>query len=472
MIPIIEYAGRDVAVFGLGRTGLSAAKALAAGGARVFAWDDNEDIRARAEAEGVSLSDINKRDWQTFAALVLSPGVPYKFPQPHRVVRMAEMSGIPIVGDMELFARAVQALPERGRPTIVGVTGTNGKSTTTALIGHILTEAGKDARVGGNIGRGVLDMDPLNANSVYVLELSSYQLDLVKSLHCNVSVFLNISPDHLARHGGFDGYFSAKKRIFNNQTARDFAIIGVDDLEGQSLSMSLSSASDANIVQISSNYALGNGVSVIGGNLYETLTGRATKAGQLNDIPTLRGRHNYQNAAAAFAACRALGVDRNVIMKAISNFPGLPHRLELAGSKDGVLFINDSKATNAQATEQALKAFKRVYWIAGGEAKSGGIDDLEPLFPRIAKAYLIGDAQDNFAKSLKSKASAVKCGTLDIAVREALADALKDNDPNSVVLLSPACASFDQFKDFEARGDAFKRIVAELTGDSNYMESA
>lgn len=472
MIPITEYAGRDVAVFGLGRTGLSAAKALAAGGARVFAWDDNQATRDRAEAEGVQLSDINKRDWQTFAALVLSPGVPYRFPQPHRVVRMAEMSGIPVVGDMELFARAVQALPERGRPTIIGITGTNGKSTTTALIGHILKSVGKDARVGGNIGRGVLDMDPLNANSVYVLELSSYQLDLVKNLHCNVSVFLNISPDHLARHGGFEGYLAAKKRIFDNQTARDTAIVGVDDLEGQGLSVSLATSSPSRVIQVSSNYALGNGVSVIGGSLYETLTGRATKLGDLNQISTLPGQHNHQNAAAAFAACRAIGVDRNAIMQAMASFPGLPHRLELVGSKDGVRFINDSKATNAQAAEQALKAFKRVYWIAGGEAKSSGIGELEPLFPRVAKAYLIGESQDAFAKSLKGKAPAVKCGTLDVAVREALEDAVKSGDEAPIIMLSPACASFDQYKDFEARGDAFKAIVQEITGTASIMESA
>ncbi|MEL7452085.1 MAG: Mur ligase family protein, partial [Pseudomonadota bacterium] len=222
MIPITEYSGRDVAVFGLGRTGLSAAKALAAGGARVHAWDDNEQTRALAEAEGIALSDINKRDWQTFAALVLSPGVPYKFPTPHRIVRMAEMTGVPVVGDMELFARAVQALPERGRPKVVGITGTNGKSTTTALIGHILKEAGRDARVGGNIGKGVLDMAPLHANSIYVLELSSYQLDLVKSLHCDVGVFLNFSPDHLDRHGGLQGYLAAKKRLFDSQPPSDY----------------------------------------------------------------------------------------------------------------------------------------------------------------------------------------------------------------------------------------------------------
>ena len=465
MIPITEYAGRDVAVFGLGRTGLSAAKALAAGGARVHAWDDNEKTREKAEAAGVTLSDINKRDWQTFAALVLSPGVPYKFPQPHRIVRMAEMTGVPVVGDMELFARAVQALPERGRPKVVGITGTNGKSTTTALIGHILKQAGRDARVGGNIGKGVLDMAPLNANSVYVLELSSYQLDLVKSLHCDVGVFLNLSPDHLDRHGGIDGYVAAKKRLFLNQTPKDYAIVGVDDLQSQALSMTLSAKADARVIQVSSGYALGRGISAVRGKLYDSLLGKAMPVGDLSDAQALPGRHNHQNAAAAYAACRVLGVEPNTIIEAIKSFPGLPHRLEMIAKVDGVQFVNDSKATNAQAAEQALKAFPRVYWIAGGQAKFDGIDELAPLFPRVAKAYLIGEAQDKFTESLKGKAPSVKCGTLERAVEDALRDARQAEEPNPIILLSPACASFDQFKDFEARGEAFRQIVESLVGD-------
>lgn len=472
MIPITEYAGRDVAVFGLGRTGLSAARALTAGGARVHAWDDNAETRDKAEAAGVTLSDINKRDWQTFAALVLSPGVPYKFPAPHRIVRMAEMTGVPIVGDMELFARAVQTFPERGRPKVVGITGTNGKSTTTALIGHILKEAGRDARVGGNIGKGVLDMAPLHANAIYVLELSSYQLDLAKSLHCNIGVLLNFSPDHLDRHGGMEGYVEAKKRIFLNQKAGDYAVIGVDDLHSQVLSMSLSAKGPARVVQISSEYALGRGISAVDSKLYDSLLGKAVQVGNLEDADALRGRHNHQNAAAAYAVCRALGVEPNVIMDGIASFGGLPHRLEVIGTVDGVRFINDSKATNSQATEQALKAFGRVYWIAGGQAKFDGIDALAPLFPRISKAYLIGEAQDKFADALKGKAPTAKCGTLKNAVMEALRDASEADEPDPVILLSPACASFDQFKDFEARGDAFRRIVETLAGEHAPMESA
>ncbi|MEO9968541.1 MAG: UDP-N-acetylmuramoyl-L-alanine--D-glutamate ligase [Hyphomonadaceae bacterium] len=472
MIPITEYAGRDVAVFGLGRTGLSAARALTAGGATVHAWDDNEETRAKAEAAGVTLSDINKRDWQNFAALVLSPGVPYKFPQPHRIVRMAEMSGIPIVGDMELFARAVNNLPDRARPKVVGITGTNGKSTTTALIGHILSEAGRDARVGGNIGKGVLDMEPLNANSIYVLELSSYQLDLIDSLHCDVGVFLNLTPDHLDRHGDLDGYMEAKKRLFRNQTSSDYAVIGVDSLQTESLSMSLSNNTPVRVVQVSSEYALGRGISAINGRLYDSLSGKAVSVGDLQNVTSLPGRHNHQNAAAAFATCRMLGVPADAIMEAIASFPGLPHRLETVGEIGGVRFINDSKATNAQATEQALKSYSRVYWIAGGKAKFDGIDALEPLFPNVAKAYLIGDAQDKFEATLKGKAPAAKCGTLEVAMTQALKDARESGDPSPIILLSPACASFDQFKDFEARGDAFKAVFVDLSGKDALLEQA
>ena len=462
MIRITEYSGRDVAVFGLGRTGISAAKALAAGGARVHAWDDNEATREKAEAAGVTLSDINKRDWQGFAALVLSPGVPYKFPAPHRVVRMAEMTGVPVVGDMELFARAVQTLPERSRPKILAITGTNGKSTVTSLTGHILKEAGRDVRIGGNIGTGVLDLASLHANAVYVLELSSYQLDLVKSLHCDVAVLLNMSPDHLERHGGMDGYQAAKMRIFQNQLATDTAVIGFDDVITQSIAIGMGARGPAKVVQVSADYALGNGISAVEGKLFDSRTGKAELVGDLKDALALVGKHNHQNAAAAYAACRAVGVEPKVIMDAILTFPGLPHRLEAIDTIDGVRFVNDSKATNAQAAEQALRAYERVYWIAGGQAKSDGIGALEPLFPRLAKAYLIGEAQDTFAASLKGRATTQKCGTLEKAVAAAFSDAKESGEPDPVILLSPASASFDQFKDFEMRGDMFRSIVEGL----------
>ncbi|MBA4225796.1 MAG: UDP-N-acetylmuramoyl-L-alanine--D-glutamate ligase [Hyphomonas sp.] len=459
MIPITEYAGKDVAVYGLGRTGLSAAKALKAGGARVHAWDDNEETRAKAEAAGIALSDINKRDWQTFAALVLSPGIPYKYPQPHRLVRMAEMTGVPVIGDMELFARAVQALPERARPKIVAITGTNGKSTTTALIGHILKQAGRDVRVGGNIGTGVLDLAALHSNAVYVLEMSSYQLDLVKSLRCDVAVFLNLSPDHLDRHGSMDGYQAAKMRIFQNQTEKDVAVIGFDDVYTQSIAIGLSAKGPQKVVQISSTYTLGKGISAVDGRLYDNQSGKAEFVGKLDECPALLGRHNYQNAAAAYAACRALGLDPGTIMAGLRSFPGLAHRMEAVGEIDGIRFINDSKATNAQAAEQALRSFKNIYWIAGGVPKAEGIAPLAPLFPNITKAYLIGQAEDVFAATLHGKVPSQVCGALDRAVEAAYRDAKAAGEPGAVVLLSPACASFDQFKDYEQRGDAFRRLV-------------
>ena len=462
MIRITEYAGRDVAVYGLGRTGLSAALALKAGGARVHAWDDNEETRAKAEAAGIALSDINKRDWQTFAALVLSPGIPYKFPQPHRLVRMAEMTGVPVIGDMELFARAVQALPERGRPKVVGITGTNGKSTTTTLIGHILKEAGRDVRVGGNIGTGVLDLAALHSNAIYVLELSSYQLDLVKSLHCNVAVMLNLSPDHLDRHGGMDGYQAAKMRIFQNQTSQDLAVIGFDDIYTQSMAIGLSASGPQRVTQISSTYTLGKGVSAVEGRLYDNLNGKAEFIGKLEDCPALQGRHNFQNAAAAYATCRALGLDPATIMAGLKSFPGLAHRMENIGAIDGVRFVNDSKATNAQAAEQALRAFKNIYWIAGGVAKAEGIMPLAPLFPHVSKAYLFGQAEEAFTATLRGKVPVQACGTLDRAVDQAFRDAKAAGDTSPVVLLSPACASFDQFKDYEHRGDVFRSLVKAM----------
>jgi UDP-N-acetylmuramoylalanine--D-glutamate ligase len=472
MIPITEYAGRDVAVYGLGRTGLAAAKALAAGGARVHAWDDGEAARLKAEFEGVAVSDINKRDWQKIAALVLSPGIPYKFPQPHRLVRMAEMMNVPVVGDMELFARAVQALPEKGRPKIVGITGTNGKSTTTALIGHILREAGRDVRIGGNIGTGVLDMAPLNANAIYVLELSSYQLDLVDSLRCDVSVFLNISPDHLDRHGGMDGYVDAKKRIFANQRPRDVAVIGIDDPYTQAIAMSRLRPGDARVVQISSEFGLARGVSAVDGHLYDSTGGQAIRVGDLAEAEALPGRHNFQNAAAAYATCQALGVAPGRIMAAIQSFPGLEHRMERAGEVEGVRFVNDSKATNAQAAEQALKTWPKVHWIVGGVAKAEGIAPLEPWFDRVEKAYLIGESEAAFAKTLKGKVEVVSCGTLEAATQAAFDAAKASGEANPIVLLSPACASFDQFKDFEARGDAFKDFVRRLAAQVEPQKEA
>jgi UDP-N-acetylmuramoylalanine--D-glutamate ligase len=462
VIPVRTFEGKDVAVFGLGRSGIATCRALMAGGARVCAWDDNEAARKAAESAGVPLVDLNRRDWQTFSALVLSPGIPFRHPEPHRFARMAQLVGVPVIGDMELFARAVNELKEFERPRIVGVTGTNGKSTTTALIGHILRACGKDVRVGGNIGVGVLDLEKLHSGAIYVLELSSYQLDLVESLKCDVAVMLNLSPDHLARHGGMDGYVQAKRRVFRNQGPGDWAIIGVDDTRSQVMCTQLSAEGMRRVVPVSAEYGLGRGVSVLDGQLCDSMTGRATAPHDVAKARALPGRHNHQNAAAAYAVCRALGLEPNDILAAMEIFPGLPHRLETIGVIDGVRFINDSKATNAQAAEQALKAFPNSWWIVGGRPKEEGIDDLAPLFPIIRKAYLIGESTETFARVLAGKLEAEKSRTLEAAVQSAFDDARAAGIPQPVVLFSPACASFDQFRDFEQRGEAFRTAAAKL----------
>jgi UDP-N-acetylmuramoylalanine--D-glutamate ligase len=462
MIPITEFKGRDVAVFGLARTGLAAARALTAGGARVHAWDDSDVSRASAEAHGVPVSDINSRDWRSFAALVLSPGVPLTFPEPHRVVTLADAVGVPIMGDIELFARAVNALPATQRPKLIGVTGTNGKSTTSALIAHILKEAGKDVRLGGNIGAAILEQPPLHAGAYYVIELSSYQLDLTSSLRLDVAVWLNTTPDHLDRHGDMSTYVAAKKRIFLNQGAADWAVIGVDDAYCAAICTELTRNALQHVAPFSSGQALGRGVSAVSDKIVDALSGRSEVVAELSSAPALAGKHNAQNAAAAYAATRALGVDHRIIAQALTTFPGLPHRLERAGTIAGVRFVNDSKATNANAAAQALAVYPRVYWIAGGVAKDGGIEELAEFYPRMAKVYLIGQSAGDFSDSLRGKAPVVMAGNLEAAVKLAFNDARASGEPHPVVLFSPACASFDQFRSYEDRGDQFKKYVAAL----------
>ncbi len=472
MIPVRSFEGKDVAVFGLGRSGIATCKALIAGGARISAWDDNEAARKAAEGAGVPLVDLNRRDWQTFAALVLSPGIPFRFPEPHRFVRMAQMVGVPVIGDMELFARAVNDFKSVERPRIVGITGTNGKSTTTALIGHILKVCGKDVRVGGNIGVGVLDLEKLHSEAIYVLELSSYQLDLAESLRCDIAVMLNISADHLSRHGGMDGYVSAKRRIFLNQGADDYAIIGVDDMRSGVMATQLTSQGQRHVIPVSAEYGLGRGVAVLEGMLQDSIHGRAEHSVDIRGAKALPGRHNHQNIAAAYAACRALGLESTDIISAIETFPGLPHRLENIGSIDSVRFINDSKATNAQAAEQAIRAFPNAWWIVGGRPKEEGIDDLAPLFGQIRKAYLIGESTEAFARVLTGKLDHVKCRTMDAAVEQAFEDARASGLEGAVVLFSPACASFDQYRDYEQRGLAFRQEAAKLVKRRTRTESA
>jgi len=470
MIESAAYRGQTVAVAGLARSGLASALSLMAGGTKVAAWDDNEEARQRALEAGVTIEDLNARDWSDLAALVISPGFPLTHPEPHRYVKLAQSVEIPVIGDIELFALTMNAIEASQRPKVIGITGTNGKSTTTALLGHILKSAGRDAQVGGNIGRGILDLDPPHAGSVYVLELSSYQLDLAHSLRCDAALLLNFAEDHLERHGGMAGYIKAKERIFRNQTGADAAIVGVDDPWSKAVATRLIAQAGRTVVPVSSGRALSRGVYALGGALYDASGASVRQAAELSAAEALPGAHNHQNIAAAYAAARAVGLDRDAIVAGINSFPGLEHRLEKAGELDGVAFVNDSKATNIDAVEQALAVYEPIYWIAGGRHKDESLKPLAPFFSRVAKAYLIGEAQDRFARELKGEVTAESCGDIVTAVRAAFEDARSDGRPGATVLLSPGCASFDQFKDFEDRGRAFKAAVNTLIDSHPALE--
>lgn len=461
MIPVRGFEGKRVAVFGLARSGLTAARALIAGGAEVIVWDDNAEARFKATAEGLTVEDFGVSDWSSLSALVLSPGVPLTHPTPHWTVNMAQAAGVEVIGDVELFARTVKAAPAHKRPKVVAITGTNGKSTTTALLGWICEQAGKDVRVGGNIGAGVLGLEDAHGGAVYVLELSSYQLDLTHSLKPDVAVLLNITPDHLDRHGGMEGYVAAKRRVFLNQGKGDTAIIGADDPLSQRICTEVIAANGRTVWPISSGRALGRGVYCLSGVLYDATSERVQEVADLNKAHALPGKHSGQNAAAAYAAARALGISAADAAAGLASFPGLAHRMEEVGRIGRVRFINDSKATNADAARQAMSAIPRFRWIAGGRAKAGGIDSLADLFGRADGVYLIGEAAEDFAETLGGRSEVKLCGDIERATAAALADALRSGSEETV-LFSPACASFDQFADFEERGEAFRAAVQHL----------
>ncbi|MFZ3032881.1 MAG: UDP-N-acetylmuramoyl-L-alanine--D-glutamate ligase [Parvibaculum sp.] len=459
MIPATGFEKRLVAVFGLGKSGLSTVRALEAGGARVVAWDDGEARRAEAESAGVQLEDLTKRDWSDIAALVLSPGVPLTHPEPHPVVKIAHAAGVEVIGDVELFTRAVRAVSSSAR--IVAITGTNGKSTTTALIGHMVKRCGGNAQVGGNIGKPVLELDMPTSSTVYVIELSSYQIDLAPSIAPDIGVLLNITPDHIDRHGTIENYAAVKARLFAKQTSGDTAIVGVDDAFSSDICTGLCAARMQIVVPVSVGKALGRGVCVLNGQLYDSSSSQGQAVGDLNGLRTLAGAHNWQNAAVAYAVGRGLGYSRERIFNSFESFPGLAHRMEIVAEESGVRYVNDSKATNADAASKALATYNNIYWIIGGKAKAGGIETLAPYFPRMRRAYLIGAAADEFAHTLEGKVDYLRAQTLDRAVEAAANDANAANDDGElrVVLLSPACASFDQFPNFEARGEAFRDAV-------------
>ena len=445
MIPVTAFKDTSCALFGLGGSGMASARALLAGGANVMAWDDNPDTVARAGAEGIATGDLRAADWSAFDALVLAPGVPLTHPEPHWTVRKAKAQAVPVIGDIELFCRQ-RDLTAPGAP-FVAITGTNGKSTTTALIAHILRSAGRDAQMGGNIGVPVLDLDPPAANRIHVVECSSFQIDLAPGINPRIGILLNLSEDHLDRHGTMENYASVKKRLVENA---DQAIVSVDDGWCASIA-DLLDETGGDVTRIS----------VAGGG-----------APDLGAAPALRGDHNRQNALAALNACRMLGLSGDEIMAGMASFAGLAHRMQIIARHGRVLFVNDSKATNADAAARSLASFRDVHWIAGGLAKQGGIAALAPFFERIAKAYLIGEAAPAFAATLGGRVPYEIAATLDVAVRHAAADAARSDAGEPAVLLAPAAASFDQFANFERRGEAFAAAVTALDADTEPRRAA
>lgn len=465
MIPVLGYAGAKVAVLGLGRSGLATARALLAGGAEALLWDDSPEARAAAEAEGFVLTDLGRAGALAgVAVLVTSPGIAHLYPAPHRIIRAAMEAGVPVDNDIGLFFRSFAAADWDGfdvTPRVVAVTGSNGKSTTTALIHHILAEAGRPVQMAGNIGRGVLDIDPAVDGEVVVLELSSYQTEVARALTPDVAVFTNLSPDHLDRHGGMGGYFAAKRRLFA-EGGPDRAVVGVDEVEGVYLANQLGEgAADDRVIRISSGQKLdGFGWSVFArkGFLAEWRKGRQVASIDLREVAGLPGAHNHQNACAAYAACRTLGLAPREIEAGLRSFAGLPHRSQLVAERGGVRFVNDSKATNVDSAAKALQAFARIRWIAGGMGKDGGIAALQPVLGSVVKAYLIGHSARDFALQLGETPHEI-CETMARAVERAAAEA----EAGDVVLLAPAAASFDQYPNFEKRGEDFTARVRALT---------
>ncbi|HUH49347.1 MAG TPA: UDP-N-acetylmuramoyl-L-alanine--D-glutamate ligase [Mycoplana sp.] len=464
MIPVTTFKDRHVALFGLGGSGLATAEALVAGGAKVVAWDDNPDSVAKAADAGITTGDLRGIDWNSIAAFVLSPGVPLTHPRPHWSADLARAAGIEIIGDVELFVRERRAhAPDC---PFIAITGTNGKSTTTALIAHILSSSGRDTQLGGNIGTAVLTLDPPKAGRFFVVECSSYQIDLAPTINPTAGLLLNLTPDHLDRHGTMQHYADVKERLV---AGSETAVIAVDDTY-TTLIADRVERSGNKVVRVSRRQPLADGLYAEGAHIRTARGGTSRLIADLSAIQTLRGGHNAQNAAAAIAACLAVGVSEDEICAGLASFPGLKHRMQPVGRKGDVVFVNDSKATNAEAAAPALSSYDRIYWIAGGLPKEGGITSLSGFFPKIAKAYLIGEAAAAFAATLGDQVAYEISGTLERAVVHAAADAEKEGAPVAV-LLSPACASFDQYKNFEVRGDAFVGHVAALPGVTMLIEA-
>lgn len=464
MIPVQGVEGQTIAVLGLGRSGKATASALAAGGAKVIAWDDGNDTREAAAADGLTITDLTRDDaWAGVTALIVSPGIPHLYPKPHPVIAKAYALGIPVDNDIGLFFRSYATADWDGfdrAPRVIAVTGSNGKSTTTALIHHILRESGRPTQMGGNIGTGVLLLEPAEDGEVVVLELSSYQTELARALTPDVAVFTNLSPDHLDRHSGHGGYFAAKRRLFS-EGGPDRAVIGVDEIEGLYLADQLSMGpADDRVIRVSAGQKLdGAAWSVFArkGFLCEYRKGRQAASIDLRAVTGLPGAHNHQNACAAYAACRAVGLAPREIEAAFHSFAGLPHRSQTVAEINGVRYVNDSKATNVDAAAKALQAFDRIRWIAGGLGKEGGIGALAPHLGRVTKAYLIGHSARDFALEIGQTPYEI-AETMEAAVARAASEA----QAGDTVLLAPAAASFDQYPNFEKRGEHFTDLVKAL----------
>jgi UDP-N-acetylmuramoylalanine--D-glutamate ligase len=461
VIPATTFAGKKVAVFGLGGSGLVGASALLAGGADVIGYDDNAQSVAKAAAAGIPTADLRTIDWSKVAALVLAPGVPLTHPVPHWTVDLARKANVEVIGDIELFCRERRKFAPDA--PFVAITGTNGKSTTTALIAHLVASAGMDAQLGGNIGTAILSLAPPRADRVHVIECSSYQIDLAPSLDPSVGILINLSEDHLDRHGTMEHYAAVKERLVAGVPEGGTAIVGVDDDWCRQIASRFEDAGK-NVIRISARQELTSGIYVSARRIMRANGVDAEQIAELGGIGSLRGLHNAQNAACATAAALVLGLDPKAIQAGLRSFPGLAHRMEEIGRRGAVLYVNDSKATNADSSAQALACFPNIYWIAGGKPKTGGIESLRGFFPRIRKAYLIGEAAQEFAATLGNGVPHDIVGTLDKAVAAASRDAETSTAAEPVVLLSPACASFDQYPNFEVRGDAFRDLVRALPG--------
>ncbi|MFL6798195.1 MAG: UDP-N-acetylmuramoyl-L-alanine--D-glutamate ligase [Xanthobacteraceae bacterium] len=461
MIAITCYAGKRVAIFGLGASGLASASSLLAGGADVIAWDENEDAVVKATAAGIPTADLRSIDWSRVASLLLAPGVPLTHPVPHWTVGLARAAAVEVIGDIELFCRERRA--NAPHTPFVAITGTNGKSTTTALTAHLLRTAGHDVQVGGNIGTAILSLEPPSAGRVHVIEVSSYQIDLAPSLDPSVGILINVSEDHLDRHGSLQHYAAVKERLVAGVQDDGTAVVGVDDNWCAAAADRLE-RSGKRLTRVSVRRPLPDGLYLQAETIMQASGGAARRLAGIGGIGSLRGTHNAQNAACASGAALALGLSSGAIQEGLRSFPGLAHRMEQVGRLGAVLFVNDSKATNADSAAQALACFADIFWIAGGKPKTGGLSSLSGFFPRIRKAYLIGEAAKSFAAELEGRVPNVEAGVLERAVELAARDASSSALRDPVVLLSPACASFDQYRNFEIRGDKFRQLVHAIPG--------